>query len=328
MGKFEVPEIDYTRYTNRQLAAVPLAVLAFALCILAGGYVVYGTPVALGMDFAGGTELQIETTDSEADIEAAFSEEPESVQAVQAADNQYLVQFPPTEDDMAEQAESNLAPVDEDEGVVLQSAETSASFGEGAQQTALLGLGAAFAGMSILAFVLFRSFIPSIAIVASAFSDLVIPLAFMNIANIPLSLGTVAGLLLIIGYSVDSDILLNNHILRRGGDFYESTHRAMQTGVTMTVTSMAAMLVMAISAWIFGVELLMSIGLILFVGLAADLMNTYMLNLSLLRGTNSRGSPDESRRLHQGELARAAVSVHLFLAVFHVLPRPGHRRRR
>ena len=184
---------------------------------------------------------------------------------------------------MAEEAEANLAPAEGNDDVVQLNAETSASFGAAAQQTALLGIGAAFVGMSLLAFILFRTFVPSVAIVLSAFSDLVIPLAFMNIANIPLSLGTVAGLLLIIGYSVDSDILLNNHILRRGGDFYESTHRAMQTGVTMTVTSMAAMLVMAISAWLFGVELLMSIGLILFVGLAADLMNTYLLNLSLLR---------------------------------------------
>jgi len=88
---------------------------------------------------------------------------------------------------------------------------------------------------------------------------------------------------MLIGYSVDSDILLNNHVLRRSGSFYESTHRAMRTGVTMTVTSMAAMLVMAISAYIFGIGLLASIGIILFVGLAADLMNTYMLNLSLLR---------------------------------------------
>ncbi len=283
MRTVEVPEIDYTRYTNRQLAAVPLAVLAFALLILAGGYVVYGTPVAMGMDFAGGTELTIETTNSESEIAAAFSQEPESIQAVQAAENQYLVQFPPTEADMAEEAEANLAPAEGNDDVVQLNAETSASFGAAAQQTALLGIGAAFVGMSLLAFILFRTFVPSVAIVLSAFSDLVIPLAFMNIANIPLSLGTVAGLLLIIGYSVDSDILLNNHILRRGGDFYESTHRAMQTGVTMTVTSMAAMLVMAISAWLFGVELLMSIGLILFVGLAADLMNTYLLNLSLLR---------------------------------------------
>jgi preprotein translocase subunit SecF len=137
--------------------------------------------------------------------------------------------------------------------------------------------------MSVLAFALFRTFVPSIAIVISAFSDIMIPLALMNVFGIELTLGTVAALLMLIGYSVDSDILLNNHILRRSGEFYDSTHRAMRTGVTMTLTSIAAMAVMAVTATLFGIDLLSNIGLILVFGLTADLMNTYMLNLSLLR---------------------------------------------
>ncbi|KDE59120.1 preprotein translocase subunit SecF [Halostagnicola sp. A56] len=283
MGYFDVPEIEYTRYSNRQLAAIPLAFLAVALAILLIAYTVYGTPVALGMDFAGGTELTVETTDSESAIQTAFDEEPESIQST-GASNQYIVQFT-SEDQQAltDQAEENLAPLEGNDEVVQETSSTSASFGAQAQQTALLGIVVAFVGMSVITFLLFRTFVPSIAIILSAFSDLVIPLAFMNLANIPLTLGTVAGLLMLIGYSVDSDILLNNHILRRGGSFYESTNEAIRTGVTMTITSMIAMLVMAIAATIMGVELLASIGTILFVGLAADLMNTYMLNLSLLR---------------------------------------------
>ncbi len=289
MGYFEIPEIDYTRYTNRQLVAVPLAVLAVALMILGGWYLVFGTPVVLGIEFAGGSELTVETSTDRADIPDAFEEEPESVQANQATDDQYILQFASDDQQaLSEQAESNLEPAGE-ASIVQSVTSTSASFGAALQQTALFGVAFAFIGMSLIAFIAFRTFVPSIAIVISAFSDIVIPLAFMNLAGIPLTLGTVAALLLLIGYSVDSDILLNNHILRRSGDFYESTHRAMRTGVTMTVTSMVAMLVMAISAWFFGIGLLTNIGLILFVGLAADLMNTYMLNLSLLRWYKFRG---------------------------------------
>jgi preprotein translocase subunit SecF len=57
----------------------------------------------------------------------------------------------------------------------------------------------------------------------------------------------------------------------------------MRTGVTMTLTSLSAMAVMAVVSFLFGIGLLTSIGLVLVFGLAADLMNTYMLNLSLLR---------------------------------------------
>ena len=285
MGYFEIPEPDYDRYSNRQLAAIPLVVLAISLAILAGWWVVFGVPVNAGIDFTGGSELTIETTDSADDVEAAFDEEPVSVQAVPGEDDRYIVQFTSTDlEALNDQANANLEPLPGADGVVVADMTTSAAFGSQQAQMALFGLVIAFIGMSALAFVLFRTFVPSIAIVVSAFSDMMIPLAFMNLTGLELSLGTVAALLMIIGYSVDSDILLNNHILRRGGaSFYENTYRAMQTGVTMTVTSMVAMLVMATTAWFFGVDLLFAIGLILFVGLCADLMNTYMLNLSLLR---------------------------------------------
>jgi preprotein translocase subunit SecF len=40
---------------------------------------------------------------------------------------------------------------------------------------------------------------------------------------------------------------------------------------------------MTITATLFGIQLLAAIGTVLAFGLAVDLMNTYMLNLSLLR---------------------------------------------
>jgi preprotein translocase subunit SecF len=51
----------------------------------------------------------------------------------------------------------------------------------------------------------------------------------------------------------------------------------------MTLTSIAAMTVMAVMANFYNIELMAQIGFVLVVGLTADLMNTYLLNLSLLR---------------------------------------------
>jgi len=284
---FEVPEIDYTRYTNRQLAAVPLAVLAVALLVIAGTFALTGAPVALGIDFTPGTELTVQTTTPEDQLADAFEEDPVSIQQVTTRPGEpprYILKFQSTDDEsLRDQAEQNLERPQGEDSIVLSRQVTSAVFGESQQTTAIFALGLAFVGMAILAFVLFRTFVPSIAIVISAFSDIMIPVAVMNLIGIELSLGTVAALLMLIGYSVDSDILLNNHILRRAGDFYESTRRAMRTGVTMTLTSLSAMAVMAVVAAAFGIGLMADIGFVLVVGLAADLMNTYMLNLSLLR---------------------------------------------
>jgi preprotein translocase subunit SecF len=280
MVEFDVPEVDYTRYTNRQLAAVPLAVLALAVVVIAGWYVFTGAPVDPGIEFTGGTELRIvvEGDNPREQIRDAFEASPDSIQHVAGTDV-YEVTFQQTDAEI-----SGLTSAAEAAGFEIRGSNSiSASFGQDSQILALGGLAVAFVGMSVLVFAMFRSFVPSIAVVVSAFSDIVIPLALMNVFGIELSLGTVAALLMLIGYSVDSDILLNNHILRRSGDFYESTHRAMQTGVTMTVTSLSAMAVMALVATLFGIDLLAAIGTILVFGLAADLMNTYMLNLSLLR---------------------------------------------
>ncbi len=283
MRQFDVPEPDYDRYTNRQLAAIPLAVLAVALAVIGGWFIFTGAPATLGIDFAGGTELTVETTDDADTIEAAFTEEVENIRSTQN-ENQWILEFRSDDAEALEQqAEENLTPAEGSTSPVQEASTFSASFGSDNQRTALYGVTAAFLGMAVLAFALFRTFIPSIAIVVSAFSDIMIPLAAMNLVGIPLSLATVAGLLMLIGYSVDSDILLNNHILRRSGSFYESTYRAMQTGVTMTVTSMSAMAVLTVVAYLFGIGILWQIGFVLVVGLMADLMNTYLLNLSLLR---------------------------------------------
>jgi preprotein translocase subunit SecF len=278
MVAFDVPDLDYTRYTDRQLAAIPLAVLVLALCVLGGWFLVTGAPVTPGIDFTGGTEVQVSTGASQTQIEEAFPTQPTSVTPT-AGGNTYIVTFQSTNTGALTNAAQSA-------GYQVDSVQaTSANFGAGAQQTGVIGLIAAFAGMALLVFALFRTFIPSIAVIASAFSDIVVPLALMNLFGIKLSLGTVAALLMLIGYSVDSDILLNNHVLRRRGDFYESTYRARRTGVTMTLSSIAAMTVMAVVAsdFVLGIPLLPEVGTILVMGLITDLMNTYLLNVSLLR---------------------------------------------
>jgi preprotein translocase subunit SecF len=278
---FGLPEVDYSNYSNRQLAAFPLGVLLAALVVIGGFWAVTGAPVDPGIAFTGGTEMRVvaegDMDDPRQTLTNAFDEEPASIRSV-PSDNSYIVTF--KSDVPSNQLEDQASAAGFE---VLSVDATSASFGQSAQIQAIGGVVVAFVGMSVLVFGMFRTFVPSIAVVISAFSDIVVPVALMNLLGIELTLGSVAALLMLIGYSVDSDILLNNHIIRRSGTFYESAYRAMETGITMTLTSLSAMIVMTVVATIFGIGLLSSIGLILVFGLATDLMNTYMLNMSLLR---------------------------------------------
>src|SRR6056297_1216344 len=197
MASLEVPELAYEEYTNRQLAAVPLSILAVAVAVLGITLALTGTPLALGIEFTGGAELTIATTADQDQVAAAFDQEPTSIQPVQDSD-QYIVQFAAGElegfdedgqavlQDLVDQAESSSRePSDSAEttadggsSIVVGETLTSAAFGAQLQQTALLGLLVAFLGMSAITFGLFRTFVPSLAVSASAFSDLVIPLAF------------------------------------------------------------------------------------------------------------------------------------------------------
>ena len=280
MGRIDVERVPYEDYSNRQLAAVPLAVLALALGVIALAYLLTGTPVALGFEFTGGTTVQFTAEDtSTGEVRDVLSEfNIESVRAI-GFGSDYEVET------QLEQTDKLESVIEEEYGDdAIQSVETvSAQFGGDTQREALVGVIIAFVGMSVLVALMFRTLIPSLAVVASAFSDIVVPVALMNVLGIELSLGAVAALLMIIGYSVDSDILLNNHILKRRGEFYESTYQAMRTGVSMTLTSIAAMVTMGIVSWYFGIDLLPQIALILTFGLVTDLVNTYMLNMSLLR---------------------------------------------
>ena len=290
MVEIEVPEVDYTDYDNRQLVAIPVVVLVLALSIIGGWYLVTGAPANLGVEFTGGAELRLSADDAGTDaarerLDNTFSAEPSSVQYV-AQDESYIVTF--RAEDLPEDADNGgLGPLSDqarDAGFSVEGQTfVSPSFGSGAAVEALGGVALAFLGMSVLVFAMFRTFVPSLAVVLSAFSDIVVPVAMMNLLGIELTLGTVAALLMLIGYSVDSDILLNNSVLRRTGGFYESVQRAMRTGVTMTITSTSAMIVMAFVATLFGIDLLRNIGIILAIGLSTDLMNTYLLNVGLLR---------------------------------------------
>lgn len=285
MPRFEIPDVDLSQYSNRQLAGPVLGALAVAIVVLAVWTLTTGFPVTPGLEFTGGTELTIETAASQADVEAAFDTEVVEIRGVATASDEYIVTFQDANMTQA-RAEGELTDPDtplDAEFTITAVQTTSPSFGESTQILALQAVAAAFVLMSIVVFALFRSVVPSVAVVLSAFTDIAVPAALMNLLGIELSLGTVAALLMLIGYSVDSDILLANHVLRRSGSFYESVDRAMQTGVTMTVTSISAMTVMAIVSYLFGIDLLTAIGTVLVFGLVTDLTTTYMMNVSLLR---------------------------------------------
>lgn len=272
-----IDKIDYSEYSNKELLTIPLTMFGLAVVVILSYYLMFGSPVVLGIEFIGGSEVRVSGADSASAVSSAFSTTPSSIQSV-PSDNSYIVQF--REDTNVSQFSSEA----EAAGLTVQSSsQISPTFGSDSQMLTIYGLLFAFVSMGVLVYGLFRTSIPSIAVISSAISDIIVPVAVMNLVGIELTLGTVAALLMLIGYSVDSDMLLNDYVVRRGGEFYDSVYEAMDTGITMTLTSLVAMWIMAISAYFLGVPLLRDIGFVIGVGLIVDLINTYLMNVSILR---------------------------------------------
>lgn len=290
MRKFEPPLPDYDEYSTKQLLAIPVAIFLLAVIILVFWTAMTGVPVDRGMVFTGGSEVRV-TVDAGVDdpgqeILDSISAEPDSITSVPGTDD-YIVEFAQgviSSEELEEQLNANP------NITINELSQISPSLGDDAQLTALYGLGLAFILMSALVIALFRSIIPAVVIILSAVSNIVVALAAMNLVGITLSMGTVGALLMLIGYSVDSDILLNTYVLKGNkSNFVNKVHDAMRTGVTMTLTSLSAMVVMFVVATLFGVGLLADMGFVLAIGLIMDLINTYMMNVSILRWYVNRG---------------------------------------
>ena len=144
----------------------------------------------------------------------------------------------------------------------------------------------AFLFMAITVFIVFREPVPSVAIILAALCDILIALGGMSIFKIPLSIASVGALLMLIGYSVDTDILLTTRLLkRREGTVEQRAKNAMYTGLTMSFAAIAAMAILFIVTKILMPEAttLSNISAVLVIGLIGDILSTWLMNLGILK---------------------------------------------
>jgi len=147
----------------------------------------------------------------------------------------------------------------------------------------LIAILIAFFFMAIVVFIIFRTAIPSTAVIISAFADILMTLVIIDLLGIKVSTAGIVAFLMLIGYSVDTDILLTTRMLKRKeGTLNKRIYAAFKTGITMTLTSLLAMLIAFLMVKSFS-AVLAQIFLVLVIGLAFDLLNTWITNVSILK---------------------------------------------
>ena len=86
---------------------------------------------------------------------------------------------------------------------------------------------------------------------------------------------------MLIGYSVDTDVLLSTRVLRRTeGTVMDGVYSAIRTGFMMTSTTLVALLA---GLFLANNDTIFQIMLILFIGLIVDLIMTWIQNVGVLR---------------------------------------------
>lgn len=127
-----------------------------------------------------------------------------------------------------------------------------------------------------------KNSVPAFAVMLSAFADIVMTLAVVDLFGMKLSTAGIVAFLMLIGYSVDTDILLTTRLLNRHERINKALFGAFQTGTTMTLTSIIAITAALIVVYPFG-SVLNQIFIILLIGLGLDLFNTWITNASIIK---------------------------------------------
>ena len=132
---------------------------------------------------------------------------------------------------------------------------------------------------AIVVVIVFRSLVPSFAVMFGAINDIVFALGAMGLFGIPMTLASLGALLMLIGYSLDTDILLTTRIMKRTeGTPRERAYGAMKTGMLMTITTILSFGVLLVLSMITQLPTYYQIASVAVCGLVGDLIATWCTN--------------------------------------------------
>ena len=159
--------------------------------------------------------------------------------------------------------------------------EVGSSLGEGFYKDMIKAVIIAFILMGIVVFISFRTWVPSLAVIFSAFLDIIATLMIVNLIGLNITAAGLAAFLLIIGYSIDTDILMTTRVLKRRetGTVVDRIFDSAKTGLTMTATTLVALI---IGYFIATSSTLKEMFLIIIIALIIDIISTYLMNSGIL----------------------------------------------
>ncbi|MEI6849438.1 MAG: protein translocase subunit SecF [archaeon] len=160
---------------------------------------------------------------------------------------------------------------------------SGASLSSGFYQQLRFAILLAFTLMAIVVFIIFRTPVRSLSIILAGLGDIIMTICVINLLGIQLSTAGIVALLMLIGYSVDVDILLTTRVFRhKEGNLNQRIFGAFKTGITMTLTAMVSIAIALIFTYSISPTLAQMFSIIL-IGLTFDIINCWVMNASILK---------------------------------------------
>ena len=269
------------------LLIIPLILILISLFYISYTYLKIGDFIYKDVSLSGGTTITIQGDVDQSIIEKALAEKFEGISITRLTDLRtgeqvgLIIESSSSVEELRLELERILGYklTDENSSIEFTGSTLSGDF----YKQLITALLISFVLMSIVIFILFRTFVPSIAVIFAVFADIVMPLAFLNYLEFKISAAGIAAFLMLVGYSVDTDILLTSRVLKnQQGSLNHRIYRSFKTGILMTLTALAAVL----PAFFFVTGLpdsFRQIFLILALGLFADILNTWVTNVGIIK---------------------------------------------
>jgi preprotein translocase subunit SecF len=285
---FKKKFVEFHDKNYKKLLLIPLILILFSIGYLSFFYYQNGDFFHKDISLRGGTSITLEDKLDIVQLKESLSDKLSDLNIREISDlitreQKAIIIETTTEKEQAQLILEEYLGYSLIEGENASFEFTGSTLSENFYKQLLIALFIAFVLMAVVVFLQFKAIVPSLAVIFSAFADILMSLTLLNILGIKISSAGIVALVMLIGYSVDTDILLTDHVLKRGEDsLNKRIFSSFKTGVTMTLTSLFAVIVANLIVGQFS-SVLSQIFLIMSLGLFFDLINTWITNVSIIK---------------------------------------------
>ncbi len=272
----------------KKLLVIPAIIILFSVFYLISFNSQNGEFMKRDISLTGGTSITVFEKTEITNLELALKDElPDltirTIYELRTSEQKAFVIETTADSETAKKVVEDFLEIDLIEGENADIISTGSMFGEDFYKQLLIAILVAFVFMAIVILIIFKTAVPSLAVIISAFANILMTLVTFNLLGMKMSSAGIVAFLMLIGYSVDTDVLLTTRMIKRKeGTINHRIVGAMKTGITMTLTSLFAFLFALFVVRSFSQELT-QIFTVLVIGLGFDLINTWVTNVSILK---------------------------------------------